>query len=90
MIVKIKRKHIRKGIPGSHSSCPIALAIKENLTALSKHTEPIVVVTDVWMKISRSKEIDYMVIYHGPDVTKIIHNFDKTNQMAPFDLTIGE
>ena len=35
MLIKLKRKHIDKGIPCSGVSCPIALALEENIDKIN-------------------------------------------------------
>ncbi len=88
MIIPIERKHIRKGKRNNYKSCPIALAIYENLTHLGKHTTPIVRIDKKWIHVSRAKEIGFAVLEMTEDLMKDVLIFDKTGQMKPFQLDL--
>ena len=87
MLIKVQRKHIRKGVRGKCKTCPIALAISEALTEKFNY-EAITVVSSTSILMN----VPYKFYqFWGPipvEITEKIKQFDATGQMSPFSFEL--
>lgn len=74
MKVKVTKKHILKGIPYEHNSCPIALAIASNL-----HLNRNSISVYRWNSIGIREKM-----YQLKNNKKFITNFDNGRTVKPF------
>lgn len=87
MLIKVQRKHIRKGVRGKCKTCPIALAISELLSEkFNSDARVIVSATSILMSVPNKFFRFWEPI--PEEITKVIKLFDATGQMSPFSFEL--
>lgn len=75
ILITVKQKHIRKGIPFDHCNCPIALAVEDRL-----HATDLTTIKVSWDRIVLGEQV-----YELPrSARRFISKFDTNEKVTPF------
>jgi hypothetical protein len=80
MIIKVKQKHIRKGIKSSPTSCPIALAVTEHLNKDGLNVDQAGVY---------KRQTGEQIFTLSRSAQRFIQKFDKTGKGKPFNFKLN-
>lgn len=83
MQIQVKQEHIDKGVQGKCGSCPIALAINENLVDG--------VISNVrYSRVDLVKNEVYLAeeLWLPPEASRFIRSFDNGEQVQPFSFEL--